>query len=129
MRCKVKYPNSRIGIDILCLSRFEVLVLKYGAERISQRICSLEEIGRLKCLSLKNKIGYLANVFSTKEALYKALSFTGLKRNWKQVSLLKSSNGAPFLKFARVPNQRWTCSISISHDSGFLISTVFLQKS
>ena len=122
MRKKLKYSQNRVGIDILSLQRFQKTIQRFGIERISARICSTMELERLS--QIKNPTSYLANIWSCKEALYKALSFTECKRNWKQVSLLKADSGAPYLRF----KSRFNASVSISHDSGLVVSAVFLQR-
>ena len=122
MRSRLKISNSRIGIDILSLERFKKVADKVGLERISKRICSQLELDCQR--QLKDPLAYLAGIWSCKEALYKALSFTGCKRDWKQVSLLKSESGAPYLKF----KSRYKSAVSISHDHGVIVSTVILNR-
>jgi holo-[acyl-carrier-protein] synthase len=129
MRSRIKLSKDRIGIDVLSLSRFRQVIDKYGINRLCSRICSQSEINIIKQFcDRERKISYLANVFTVKEALYKGLSLMGLKKiGWKDVSLMKTEKGIPFLKFSSLHRGLSSCT-SLTHDAGVVISVVQLKK-
>ena len=101
-----------IGCDILSLSRFHKVYLKYP-NRLPTRLLSTTE---LKEFNKSKDWRYLATRFSVKEAAYKATQ----KHSWKDYTLIKDENGKPILQ-----NQfKYNLLTSISHENDYLMSMV-----
>lgn len=112
-----------IGVDLVHLSRITDLVGRRGAYSLARRILSKKE-SELFDLA-EDQLGFLQSRFAVKEALFKATSsFKHLK--WSEVSLIKGSNGRPFVEFLEEPEL--AAQVSISHDGGFLVAMAMVFK-
>ena len=84
-----------IGVDIIEIERIKATLKKYG-EKFINRIFTENEIKY--CESFKNSYRKYATKFAAKEAVAKALG-TGIgKIQWKDIEILNSPNGAPYVK-------------------------------
>ena len=111
------------GIDIVELDRFEKVYLKYG-NRLLDKIFTPNEIPKYKN---KNKfISTLAGKFAAKEAASKAYG-TGLGKflNFRDISILNTRNGRPYIKIKTKNEKR--LHVSISHSNRDAIAVVILE--
>ncbi|WP_033915884.1 holo-ACP synthase [Campylobacter sputorum] len=114
-----------IGIDIIAIKRISDLKLKYG-DKFLYKFLNKDEINIAKSEAT------MAGFFAAKEAFAKALG-CGISKEFSfhDVEIYKDSNGAPLLKIAQKIKSNFDiqkASLSISHDGGFAIAAVILQK-
>ena len=85
-----------IGTDIVDSRRIEAVMARYP-NKFVQRIYSITEANMSKTLA--NPVNYLAKRFAVKEAVYKALSPSGVVGcRWPEAETLNRRNGAPYVK-------------------------------
>ena len=84
-----------IGTDIVDSRRIEAALARHP-NRFAKRIYSTAELSAAE--KLTSPANYLAKRFAVKEALYKALSSSGVKGcSWIEVETLTMQNGAPYV--------------------------------
>ena len=113
-----------IGIDLIRLDRIERSLERFG-NKFLQRYLSEEEILLVK--NAKNAAGFWA----AKEACSKALG-TGIGKecSFHDITLSKTSRGAPEVRFSQVLMQRYNIidsSLSITHDGDYAIAVVAIE--
>ncbi len=114
------------GVDIVDIGRFRKACSRWG-EAIKRKLFTGDELSY--CESKKDPELHLAARFAAKEALYKAMgddTCTGAFR-FIDVEVLKAPGGRPFIK-AKTLKAGFTVHLSISHDGGYSIAQVILEK-
>ena len=86
-----------IGTDIIDARRIQAAMDRHP-DKFAKRIFSDAEITAAKKAS--NQASYFAKRFAVKEAVYKALSVSGVSGcGWREVETLSAPNGAPMVNF------------------------------
>ena len=121
-----------IGTDIVDSRRIEAVMRLYP-DKFSKRIYSKAELNAAKILD--NPVNYLAKRFAVKEALYKALSPSGIKGcSWIEAETLTRQNGAPYVNLngrcktaleAMTPDG-YNASLSVSLSDEFPYAIAFI---
>lgn len=141
-----------IGIDIISIARMHTFIQRFGYKAL-KRFLNEDEIALCvgkeydtykkldkKILSLsryklnleKINIARVAGFWAAKEACSKSLGVgIGLELGFHDIIIDKTSKNAP--KLWLTPNKMQSfgiqnCSLSISHDGGFAIAVVIIQK-
>ena len=84
-----------IGTDIIDGRRIEVILNRHE-DNFAKRIFTKAEL--VAANKTANKAHFLAKRFAAKEAVYKALSSSGIAgRGWLEAETLNGLNGAPFV--------------------------------
>ena len=84
-----------IGTDIVDSRRIEAAIARHP-NKFSKRIYSIAELSAAKNIASPAK--YLAKRFAVKEALYKALSPSGVEGcSWLEAETLNMRSGAPYV--------------------------------
>ena len=84
-----------IGTDIVDARRIQAVVDRYP-DKFAKRIFSDAEMTAAKKAS--NQASYFAKRFAVKEAVYKALSVSGVSGcGWREAETLSAINGAPMV--------------------------------
>ena len=84
-----------IGADIVDARRIQAVIDRHP-DKFTKRIFSDAEITASKESS--NQANYFAKRFAVKEAVYKALSISGVKGcGWREAETLSAPNGAPMI--------------------------------
>ena len=114
-----------IGIDIVVISRIEKLMEKFG-EKALDRFLDEDEKKLIKSPATA------AGFWAAKEAASKAIG-TGIGSHcgFHDISILKDSRNAPKIKYKKSIRKKYkikTSSLSITHDGGFAIAVVALEK-
>lgn len=108
-----------IGIDILNIKRFEKIVK--NNKNLLKRIFTENELNLFENFS--EKYLHLAGRFSLKEAIIKAgKDYLNIK-SFKDIEILKDSDGKPLLT---KPNGK--IFISVSHDGDYVVSIAIIEK-
>lgn len=110
---------TKIGIDIVNITRIEKLIDKFGLEKL--KFLNKDESYTVKPQSI-------AGIFAAKEAFSKALG-TGIGKefSFSDISVLKNKKGKPFIKINSSNIKINNCDISISHDGNFAIAAVIVE--
>jgi len=115
----------KIGTDIIQIQRIEKLVQRYGV-KFKQRFLSSKEI------SVARRVETVAGFWAAKEAISKALGCgIGAKLAFHDIIIAKDHMGAPYFRLtkeAQEVHKIKTSSLSISHDGGFAIAVVVIEK-
>ncbi len=113
-----------IGIDIVEIDRIKTLLEK--GDRFARKILSGEELILFHNFKHQaRRIEFLAGRFAAKEAFSKALG-TGIgKIGFKDIEVLKSDTGAPFVRCEKIKEEK--IFISISHAEHYAIAQVILE--
>ena len=121
-----------IGTDIVDSRRIEAVMRLYP-DKFSKRIYSKAELNAAKILD--NPVNYLAKRFAVKEAVYKALSPSGIKGySWLEAETLTRQNGAPYVNLngrcktaleAMTPDG-YNASLSVSLSDEFPYAIAFI---
>ena len=87
-----------IGIDLLEKSRVERLLTQYGDKFVNKVLTDTEKKELESKKNMKNKISFISNNFSGKEAVSKLLT-TGFSKgvNLRNIEVLRTEEGEPFL--------------------------------
>lgn len=114
-----------IGIDIVVISRIEKMIEKFGSRALA-KFLNEEEIQLIKSPSTA------AGFWAAKEAASKAIG-TGIGSScgFHDIKISKDTNNAPKIKFKKEIRKRFkikNSSLSITHDGGFAIAVVALEK-
>ncbi len=114
-----------IGIDIVVISRIERLMEKFGTKTLDR---FLNEEEKLLIKSPSTAAGFWA----AKEAASKALG-TGIGKEcgFHDIKISKTKNNAPKIKYKKHIRKKFkiqNSSLSITHDGGFAIAVVAIEK-
>ncbi|MGB5791268.1 holo-ACP synthase [Poseidonibacter sp.] len=114
-----------IGIDIASVNRIKRMYEKFGIKAY-EKFLSQEEIKLIK------KPETAAGFWAAKEAASKALG-TGIGAScaFHDIKISKTKLGAPKLKYKKKIRKKFNIKkshISITHDEGFAIAVVTLEK-
>jgi len=114
-----------IGIDIIELDRIKRSLQK--SDRFVQRILTEQEKELfLKLTNERRQVEFLAGRFAAKEAFAKATG-TGIgKLSFKDISILQSENGKPYI-FAK-EFERDNLFVSISHSEEYAVAQVIIEE-
>ncbi|MEA3498421.1 MAG: holo-ACP synthase [Campylobacterota bacterium] len=114
-----------IGVDIVVISRIEKLIEKFGSKTL-KRFLSDDEINLVKSPSTA------AGFWAAKEAASKAIGTgIGAKCSFHDIKITKTKKNAPKLKYKKKIRKKFNIknsSLSITHDGGFAIAVVAIQK-
>jgi holo-[acyl-carrier protein] synthase len=117
---------TNIGIDITSINRIEKLINRFGDKGL-QKFLSFKEIE----LS-KQKPSTIAGFWATKESFSKALGTgIGKKLNFHHININKLSSGKPYIEITPYLKDTFNIKnidISITHDAGFAISAVIVER-
>ncbi len=119
-----------IGIDLVKISRVEAAVKRWG-DRFLRRVFTPGEIDY--CYRYKQPYQRLAVRFAAKEAFLKALGL-GLSRGvkWREVEVISDGSHRPALvrtgRALRESSHIQRIHLSLSHDSGYAIAQVVLER-
>lgn len=109
--------SENVGIDIVEFSRIKEML----NDKFINRILSSKELAYLSIITNeKRKIEYIASRFAAKEAYTKAYVTFDEPLNFKDVSVLKDENGAPYIESTYRPDD--ILMISISHSENYAIA-------
>jgi holo-[acyl-carrier protein] synthase len=108
-----------IGVDICKNQRMKLEIYK--------KILSDEEITAFDSLKLeKRKIEYLCSRFAAKEAVFKALSQTGIKVLIREIVILSDELGRPIVKKPVYKDKQ--ILVSISHEIDYSIAYAVVEE-
>lgn len=114
-----------IGIDLVNIERIEALQSRFG-EKALRRFLNDDEIALVKTAATA------AGFWAAKEACVKALGCgIGHECGFHDIIIRKSAKGAPLLSLSapvRAAFQITDTSLSITHDGGFAIAVVALER-
>jgi len=114
-----------IGIDVVSINRIEKMYEKFG-KKAYQKYLNENEIELIK------KTETAAGFWAAKEAASKALGCgIGEECGFHDILLTKSSKNAPLITFSKEVLERFSIKnahVSITHDNGFAIAVVALEK-
>ncbi len=111
-----------IGIDIVENNR---MINK--DEDFIKRILSLKEYSiYISYSNEQRKLEYISSRFAAKEALFKAFKKGNNDLNYKDISILNDTNGAPFIEIN--DHKVEYLEVSISHEKNYSIAIVMKTK-
>jgi holo-[acyl-carrier protein] synthase len=114
-----------IGIDVVSISRIEKLYDKFGIKAYEKYLNEDE-------IKLVKKSETAAGFWAAKEAASKALGCgIGQDCGFHDILLSKTSKNAPVITFSKEVLEKFSIKnahVSITHDSGFAIAVVALEK-
>ncbi len=121
-----------IGIDLLNIKRIKKMSKKI-IKKFSKRILTKNELINYKLLN-KNKIKFLAKIFSSKESASKALG-TGIKKGiyWNNFEIYNNKLGKPKIKlfnkalkiFKKIKAKK--IHITITHEKKYIQTLTIIQ--
>lgn len=114
-----------IGIDIVVISRIENMIERFG-EKALKRFLSDDEIKLIK------RPLTAAGFWAAKEAASKAIG-TGIGEecSFKDIKISKTKKNAPKIKYKKNLRKKFkiqNSSLSITHDGGFAIAVVSIER-
>lgn len=114
-----------IGIDIIAINRISDLKSKYGSKFLHKFLDENE-------INLAKNEATIAGFFAAKEAFSKALG-CGISKEFSfhDIKICKNEKGAPFIEINKKIKSYFNiqnANLSISHDGGFAIAAVILEK-
>ncbi len=112
-----------IGIDIVSINRIEKLIQKFGQKAL-KRFLNENELKYIK--SSQNAAGFWA----AKEAFSKAIGTgIGSECSFYDIEIIKNQKGKPSFSSKTLKKfNLLNADLSISHDGGFAIAAVIIQK-
>ncbi|WP_428024262.1 holo-ACP synthase [Arcobacter sp.] len=114
-----------IGIDVVSINRIEKMYEKFGVKAY-EKYLNEDEIKLIK------KVETAAGFWAAKEAASKSLGCgIGEECGFHDIILSKSSKNAPLITFSKVVLEKFKIKkahVSITHDNGFAIAVVALEK-
>lgn len=115
----------KIGTDIIHIQRIESSLEKFG-DKFKTKFLNQNEI------ELAKKPESIAGFWAAKEAIAKALGCgIGAELAFHDIVITKNNKGAPNFVLAKDAQKRHRvkdASLSISHDGGFAIAVVAINK-
>tara|TARA_B000000441_G_C21720503_1_gene338801 strand:- start:475 stop:849 length:375 start_codon:yes stop_codon:yes gene_type:complete len=121
-------PIICTGIDIIEIDRIQNVLSRYG-NRFLNKIFTPDEIQYCRGRSPN-----LAGRFAAKEATMKALKTGARGVSWKDIEVIKASNGAPSIKLYNRALARSeslgvsSLSISFSHSRDYAVASVIASS-
>ena len=121
-------PIICTGIDIIEIDRIQDVLSQYG-DRFLNKIFTPEEIQYCRGRSPN-----LAGRFAAKEATMKALKTGARGVSWKDIEVIRASNGAPSIKLYNRALARSeslgvsSLSISFSHSRDYAVASVIASS-
>ncbi|MQG07698.1 MAG: holo-[acyl-carrier-protein] synthase [SAR202 cluster bacterium] len=121
-------PIICTGIDIIEIDRIQNVLSRYG-NRFLNKIFTPEEIQYCRGRSPN-----LAGRFAAKEATMKALKTGARGVSWKDIEVIRASNGAPSIKLYNRALARSeslgvsSLSISFSHSRDYAVASVIASS-
>ncbi len=114
-----------IGVDIIVIARVERMMQKWGQKALN-RFLSEQETALVKSPSTA------AGFWAAKEAAAKAIG-TGIGKEcgFHDIKISKTKKNAPKIKFKKSIRKKFKIkdsNLSITHDGGFAIAVVALEK-
>ena len=114
-----------IGVDIVTIARIEKMIDKFG-EKALLKFLSVDEMQYVK------KPTTAAGFWAAKEAASKALGTgIGSECGFYDIKLSKTEKGAPIITFSKDVLEKFQIrdsSVSITHDGGFAIAVVAIER-
>ena len=114
-----------IGIDIVSIDRIAAAKSRHG-DLFLRRFLNNSEI------ALAKNSATIAGFWPAKEAISKALGCgIGAEFGFSDVTIYKDNKGAPKIKFASHITSKFgikNSSLSITHDGGFAIAAVIIER-
>jgi holo-[acyl-carrier protein] synthase len=119
-----------LGIDIIEINRIEQSITKFG-EKFLTKVFTKKEIEY--CNPKPNKYQHYAARFAAKEAIAKALSYSGEEGfSWQDIEIYNEKNGLPkailFNKMKDILGNDKQILISMSHSDNYVSCAAILQK-
>ena len=121
-------PIICTGIDIIEIDRIQDVLSQYG-DRFLNKIFTPDEI-----LYCRGRSPNLAGRFAAKEATMKALKTGARGVSWKDIEVIRASNGAPSIKLYNRALARSeslgvsSLSISFSHSRDYAVASVIASS-
>ncbi len=114
-----------IGVDIVVISRVEKMIEKFG-DKALLRFLNEDELKLVKTPS------NAAGLWAAKEAASKAIG-TGIGKEcgFCDIKISKNKKNAPKIKYKKHLRKKFkikSSSLSITHDGGFAIAVVTIEK-
>lgn len=114
-----------IGIDIVVISRIKSMREKFK-DKFLEKFLNKDEISLIKSNDT------VAGFWATKEAASKAIG-TGIGKecSFKDIIISKNKKNAPKIKYSKKITKKFKIkkvSVSITHDGGFAIAVVVINK-
>ena len=114
-----------IGVDMVVISRIEKLLEKFGEKALSRFLSDTE-------ITLVKNATSAAGFWAAKEAASKALGTgIGSECGFHDIIISKTEKGAPLITFTQELIKKFSIqdsSLSITHDGGFAIAVVAIEK-
>lgn len=119
-----------IGIDIIEIERIKKSIDNFG-DTFLDKIYTKTELDY--CLPKANKYQHFAARFAAKEAIAKALSYSGENGfSWKDIEIYNERNGMPkvklFNKMDRILGEDKQIHITMSHSENYVTCFALLEK-
>ncbi len=109
-----------IGTDIVDSRRIGALIERFS-EKFTSRIFTDSECNLAKCRV--DQASFFAKRFAAKEAVYKALSSSGVKGlKWRQAETYSCENGAPMLRLTGQCETALKVMIPDGHEAQILLT-------
>ncbi len=102
-----------VGTDIVCISRLANTIAKMPT--FIKKIYTDQELALAQ--EIKNPMNFYATRFAAKEAIMKA---TNLELEFREIEILKGSNGEPLAKL--INHAEYELKISVSYDTDYAIA-------
>ena len=125
-----------IGSDIVSIARINRL-LEHKKQPFLNKIFTNHEMTLLNNIHPNRIVGYVANRFSAKEALAKALG-TGIGRHlsFKDISIIKTPKGKPYFKYndklkhfiEKTHGHNFNIQLSMSNEKEYAQAFVIIEK-
>ncbi len=119
-----------LGIDIIEITRIEKSITKFG-DQFLNKVFTKSEIEY--CNPKSNKYQHYAARFAAKEAIAKAMSYSGEEGfSWHDIEIYNESNGLPkvklFNKMKNILGNDKQILISMSHSDNYVSCAAILQS-
>ena len=112
-----------IGIDIVDIRRFKRALDRWGSS-FTNRLFTEDELS-YSLKKIRPEV-HLAARFAAKEAFFKAFGLkVGIKR-YKDVSVVREPDGAPYLKVTGLDSSN-IVHLSITHDGDYSVAEVIVE--
>ncbi|MGD9678206.1 MAG: holo-ACP synthase [Vulcanibacillus sp.] len=118
-----------IGIDLVEIKRIKK-ILERKEKVFLNKILTIKEMEQYFILKNTKKIEYVAGRFAGKEAVSKAVGVgIGAQLGWKDIEILNSINGSPFVKINKEfsKKNKLVYHISISHTNELALAEVIIE--
>ena len=119
------FENIFIGVDIEKNSRFE----KYANDRSAvEKLGIFTEKELDYCFKFRKPCQHICARFCAKEAVYKALSQSGMQKlpQLSEIEIYNNEMGVPFVRFLNESFRHIECKLSLSHCSDISVAYVMV---